>query len=371
MKQNITKIIEYFLVSLFLACVIGIVSFAATEEELRNQQDEINQKIQNANTELAGIKTNMTQSLEQINLLNIQIKECEDLLQNTTEELDNLNEELEKRNNELEIAKNNYNEQKQKLDNRLIAIYESSKTTYLEVLLGSTSLSDFLTRYYMLEELAEYDNKFIQSIEVYKDAVEIKSSLMETKRDEVQNKKDTLEAKTNAMEVLLDDKNNLISTLSQEEIEINNQLEQFEIDKKEIEKELKAVAEQNRLLHSITPSQSGYISPLIGRTKENITTGYRGYSGHTGVDCAVPLGTDVVAVKAGTVVISDSLRYSNGNYRSYGEYVVVDHHDGTMTLYAHGSPNSRVVNKNDEVTQRTTFNEVRFNWKFNRSTSSL
>ena len=50
-------------------------------------------------------------------------------------------------------------------------------------------------------------------------------------------------------------------------------------------------------------------------------------------------------------VLSEILRYSNGEYRSYGEYVVVDHHDGTMTLYAHLSPNSRTVAKGDKVSQ--------------------
>ena len=29
-----------------------------------------------------------------------------------------------------------------------------------------------------------------------------------------------------------------------------------------------------------------------------------------------------------------ALRNANGNYRSYGEYIAIDHHDGTITLYA-------------------------------------
>jgi murein DD-endopeptidase MepM/ murein hydrolase activator NlpD len=153
------------------------------------------------------------------------------------------------------------------------------------------------------------------------------------------------------MEVLIRDKNTLVQNLSAEEIELNNQLEQFEQDKKQIEAELVELAKQNALKKSITPSKSGYISPLLGKTKANITTTYNGYAGHTGVDFAIPLGTDVVAVKAGTVVISDALKYSNGKYKSYGEYVVIDHHDGTMTLYAHGLADSRTVVEGDEVEQ--------------------
>ena len=363
MKKNTTKVIAYLFISILVFIIIGARVYAVTEEELENRKNEINEQIENANTELAGIKEKMTSSLEQINRLNIQIKESEDALSTVTEKLDGLDKELEERKQELKVAKENYDKQKKLIEKRLIAIYESSKTTYLDILVGSTSLSDFLTKYYILENLAEVDNNLLQSLEVYNDAVQIKSDITEDKKNEVENLKDTYEAKTNAMEVLLEDKNNLINNLSKEEIELNEQLEQFEIDKKEIEKQLVEIAKQNAIKKSIIPSNSGYISPLIGKTKANITTGYKGYSGHTGVDFAIPLGNDVVAVKSGTVIISDALKNSNGKYRSYGEYVVIDHHDGTMTLYAHGMPDSRMVQVNDEVTQRSSYYEVWNYWK--------
>ena len=63
------------------------------------------------------------------------------------------------------------------------------------------------------------------------------------------------------------------------------------------------------------------------------------------------VGRSVVAVKSGTVEISTALRNSNGSYRSYGEYVVINHHDGTMTLYAHMLSGSRTVSVGQEVSQ--------------------
>ena len=362
MKKNITLIIAYVLIS-FLVLIAGFKVYAVTEEELKSKQNEINQKIENTNTEIAGIKEKMTTSLDQINRLNIQIKEYEDSLVETSEKLDELNRELEIKKSELDIAKENYAKQKDIVDRRLIAIYESSRTTYLDILLGSSSLSDFFTKYFILEELAQYDNKLIKSLDIYETAVEISNAVTEKKRDEVENIKDTIEAKAGALEVLIEDKNNLIVNLSQEEIELNEQLEQFEIDKKEIEEELVELAKRNAIAKSMIPSQSGYISPLVGKTKINITTGYNDYVGHTGVDFATPIGSDVVAVKDGTVIISEARKNQSGTYRSYGEYVVIDHHDGTMTLYAHGTPNSRVVQEGDEVVQRTINNEIRLYWK--------
>ncbi len=54
------------------------------------------------------------------------------------------------------------------------------------------------------------------------------------------------------------------------------------------------------------------------------------YPGHTGVDFAAPRGTPVYASAEGTVILS----------RWYGEYgycVILQHDDGTQTLYAHNS----------------------------------
>lgn len=67
-----------------------------------------------------------------------------------------------------------------------------------------------------------------------------------------------------------------------------------------------------------------------------------------------------MAVKDGTVVISDKLLNSSGSYRSYGEYVVIDHHDGTMTLYAHGYPDSRIVEVGEDVKQGQVIMKSRF-----------
>ena len=61
--------------------------------------------------------------------------------------------------------------------------------------------------------------------------------------------------------------------------------------------------------------------------------------------------TETQTVKAGKVVTSKALKRANGTYKSYGEYVVIDHQDGTMTLYAHMQPNSRMVSEGQYVSQ--------------------
>ena len=291
----------------------------------------------------------MTDALEQINRLNMQIAEYEQEISDIESELDEANQDLEEKQAELEEAQEEYEKSKEIVGERLVEMYETSKTTYLDVLVGSKDLSDFLSKYYMLRQIAEYDEEFLNTLTIAENKLQIETNETEERKDEAETIKNRLTARQGSLEVLISDKTNLISTLSEQELELQEQLEQFEEDKKSIQAELEELSRQNAIKASVTPSTCGYISPLLGKTVGNITTGYKGYVGHTGVDFAVQSGTEVLAVKSGTVVISDALKNSNGSYRSYGEYVVIDHHDGTMTLYAHGTADSRTVQEGDEV----------------------
>ena len=57
-----------------------------------------------------------------------------------------------------------------------------------------------------------------------------------------------------------------------------------------------------------------------------------------GVDFSAAFGTPVRAAKSGTVIIANA-PYQGQNYTShksgYGNYITIDHGDGTSTTYAH------------------------------------
>jgi len=73
-------------------------------------------------------------------------------------------------------------------------------------------------------------------------------------------------------------------------------------------------------------SSLGFLWPTEGG---RITVGLGGYPGHTGVDIPRPAGTPIFASAAGTVV-----RAVNSTV-GYGRHVVIDHHNGYTTWYAH------------------------------------
>lgn len=95
------------------------------------------------------------------------------------------------------------------------------------------------------------------------------------------------------------------------------------------------------------PSVSGYfIHPLPGSVK---TQGLHGYNG---VDFGAPAGTPIRAAAAGRVIVSRQGGWNGG----YGNYVVLEHANGTQTLYAHMTHTS--VAQGQTVVQGATLGTV-------------
>ena len=183
-------------------------------------------------------------------------------------------------------------------------------------------------------------------------------------KSEIEENKKSLKAKENSLASSVSQKQSLVSNLTEEEKELQEQLEEFEEDKRIIQAELaKIAAEEAKKNNNQTvtaPSACGYIFPVLGCTRANINNpNYPSYATHTGIDININVkGKNVIAVKDGTVVTSTAMRNSKGQYKSYGEYIVINHHDGTMTLYAHMLSGSRTVSPGDKVTQGQVIGKV-------------
>ena len=200
----------------------------------------------------------------------------------------------------------------------------------------------------------------MQQIENTRNKIQTEKEELENSKQTLASSKEIIEVKRNSLNLSVKDKNNLVNTLTEEEKALNQQLEQFEIDKKAIQDELGKIAKKESSKNSsssvtsnVTPSSCGYIFPIFGLSKENINNkNYPSYPGHNGVDVNIGVvGKSVVAVKDGTVETSKSLKNPDGSYRSYGEYITINHHDGTQTLYAHLLAGSRKVSPGQKVSQ--------------------
>jgi len=89
-----------------------------------------------------------------------------------------------------------------------------------------------------------------------------------------------------------------------------------------------------------TPSQAGYyLRPIAG----GIHT--QGIHGYNGVDLAASVGTPIFASAEGDVIVAKSTGWNGG----YGQYVVIQHANGSQTLYSHAS--SVIVSVGQHVQQ--------------------
>ncbi|HVY73072.1 MAG TPA: peptidoglycan DD-metalloendopeptidase family protein [Candidatus Paceibacterota bacterium] len=96
------------------------------------------------------------------------------------------------------------------------------------------------------------------------------------------------------------------------------------------------------------PALAGYFSwPLAGGV---ITQGLHGWNA---VDIGAPKGTSIYAAAGGTVIVANGSGAWNGGY---GSYVVIQHPNGTQTLYAHMS--KVLVSPGDSVSQGDIIGKV-------------
>lgn len=355
MKKKILFII--FILFILLSSHVLMV-FAANKSDLQQQSSDLQTKIDQTKHELGQVEDNLSGVMAQVRDLTVQISEYQSEIDNLNMQISDLEVQIQEAEENLKKAEEDYKEQQKRLEDRLVALYEMGETSYLDVLLSSASITDFISKYYIVSEIAEYDNNLLDSIEKNKNAIEAAKKTLEESKTQIETLKTSKEATANALKDSQAVQQNYANELSAEENELKEQLEEFEADKRAIQAELAAIAAREASSGKTTvisgsPSNYGYIFPVAGCSLANINNkSYPSYRGHTGVDVNINVvGKSVVAVKAGTVVTSTALRNSSGGYRSYGEYVVINHHDGTMTLYAHMLSGSRTVIPGQEVTQ--------------------
>ena len=334
--------------------------FAATKSELKENSSDTDKKIEEAKEELEGIQAEKSETLKQVESLITEISSYESEIDKLDEQISKLNNDIKDAENKLNQKQEDYKKEKELLEKRLVATYEAGETSYLDVLLSSSSLTDLISNYYFVTEITRNDKELMEEIKKEEEEIEKAKTTLENSKSELNNSKVMKQSKATQLKQAKNQKDSYVSKLNEDEKNTQEQLEQFERDKRDIQAQLAAIAKKEaeqaansgNSNNNITnnPSASGYIRPIVGY---GITCGWMGYANHTGVDFsgAGISGKPILAAKSGTVVTSTALKNSNGTYRSYGEYIVINHHDGTMTLYAHGAPGSRLVSVGQKVSQ--------------------
>lgn len=357
MKKICITVITIFTILNF-STIVHAVDSEITENQIEDTQTETNennqnleqrrielrQKIEAEGKNLENISVELTKNLEEINELDGEIYEYEEQIKSISMSLQNIEKQIKEAETYLTTFEIRYNHQKELLQKRIAYWYEAGSTRYLDVLLNSKSILDFIDNYYLIGEVAEYDNNLLKSIEKQKKQMEnIKEALNINK----ENLK-VIKAEQKKIAVSLENakvvRSSYINSLTNDEIETRKRIDLYQSELDLVDLEILMTALENtdttRYVggafawpapgyYTITSPYSMRLHPII-----------KVYRLHTGMDIGAPMGSLAIAANDG-IVTKATYSYS------YGNMVMIDHGGGVSTLYAHGS--EILVNVGDTV----------------------
>lgn len=344
-------IVSYTLLFILVVSLIstGIVFGNNTGANERNQLNQVQNEIDKAEKEYEQGKK------EEKNLLD-QIKSLEGQMLSTQAEIDAIKGDINVTESKIANAQARLDdleaqldEQNENLSARLRAMYMSGNISVLDVLLGSSSISDFMTNMDRIQMIYESDREVIESLEEQHLIMDTHRQYMLDLQAQLETEKEKEAVKNEALK-----QNQKVIAGKKTEVSENNKLLSQYIDALN--------AEANRLIAEILAMQSDadYVGgdmlwPVPGAKRVTSEFGYRIHpilkygKQHTGIDIAAPTGTNVVAANGGRVMKA-------GWNDSYGYLVMLDHGGGIVTLYAHNS--SILVNEGDFVGRGQVISKV-------------
>jgi murein DD-endopeptidase MepM/ murein hydrolase activator NlpD len=255
--------------------------------------------------------------------------------------LERLQEKYKEQTERYNLLRRNHEIALEKLEARLVQLYETADTDELDVLLQSNSLSDVIEQIDYFRTIGDADKQLADHLKLLSSQMRLARMMTaSTKRDvaeatavlarETEKQRaarDALVVRQNALAAARANQRSLLVT-------VRSQREKDEEDLSKMQAASAAIAAQIRAHQAASgsggngTSSSGLAWPVNGP----ITSGFgpRWGSFHEGIDIGASCGTPIHAAASGTVIYS-------GWMDGYGNFVVIDHGYGLATAYGHQS----------------------------------
>ena len=395
-RKTLIKVMAGIMAAMLLLTLIaGLIprpASAASSSEIRKQINALKEQKKEIQEQIKDVQQQYEQNSDEIkdimarkNVIDQEVQLLSSQLQNINEQISAFNVLIADKQDELDTAQDRYLELNENTKDRIRAMEEDGSVTYWEVLFKAKSISDFLDRMNMVEEIAASDQRRLKELADAADHVELAQEELEAEKADLEVTK----AELDATQAELDAKREEADAIILELIEKAEDLQALEAEFEEMEKEFLDQIAQKELeydeaklaeweaymatyvppttapsdlspghtnnsggtnnsnpndvssgtsnpndVSSGTSSGSTYwmvpcaytsiTSPFGNRVSP--TTGASTY--HQGVDLDADTGTPVVASRAGVVVIA-------GWGNAAGNYVKIDHRDGFSSIYMH------------------------------------
>ncbi len=372
MRKVFLKVVGGLIITI-LILQYNVIVYANEITDLQNEQSNNQKKIDETKEQKDQVSQEKSDVQKQVDELNSQISEYESQIGELDYKINDLNTQITDAENQINEKQENYDKQQELLEKRLVATYEAGETSFLDVLLSSESLTDLISNYYLISEIAEADIGLMEKIENEKKEIEEAKTTLENNKKELDSSKVEKESKSVQLQTAKTEKSQYVSQLSQEEQDLQQEIDELTKDNQQILNDIKVAQEKyKKQLEELankkpstggssssgsnssgssgggatsgTSNAGGFIRPVNGGT---VTCNGRYSSGkfHGAIDYGVSSGTPVYAAADGVVLTTKSIT------TSYGTYVVIQHANGLQTWYAHGTPGSICVSPGQSVAQ--------------------
>ncbi len=328
----------YALVIIILSLTV-VQAYGQTVDDLKKQQKNVKQQIDKTKNEIIQIQNKTKDVSKEIEELDVKLDNAAMELKKVEDTLAELNVQIDKTLEELKVAEEKLAEQEEIFNKRLRAMYMNGNVGYIEVLLSSGDVVEFLSRKDMIQEIAEYDKELIVFMKEQRDIIDAKKTQLEAQRASVEVTKSKLEARKRDLERVTREKEALMSRLVADKEAYEKEYDKLNEYAKNIESKIFKLQVVNG------PYSGGKMGwPVPGYNRITSYYGYRIHpifkvkKLHTGIDIGAPSGAGVTAAADGTVIYA-------ANLGGYGKAMMVDHGGGIVTLYAHNSSFAASVGK--------------------------
>lgn len=297
-------------------------AYAVTSSDLRAEADSIMQRINAMQTDLNEANAQYSRALTDRDAAQIAMNDAEVRIK-----------ENEERITELQNL----------LSGRASTMYKNGDTSFLDVLLGASSFTEFLTLWDSFDRIAQQNSDMVNETKNARQAAEQARKEYEEQRNLAQDKMNEAQTLAGQIEAQQASLQQEVDRISAEAAELQAQEEaQAEEARRAAEAAAAAQAQISSGGGGYGAGSSGPGAPVISGSGTfahpcpsgviSSSFGYRDFdaSFHKGTDFAAPEGTPYYAAESGTVIIA-------GYSASAGNWIVISHGNGLITKYMHSS----------------------------------